>query len=151
MESLWTDNMSVGEPELDKEHIQIFAKINDLKCFLDSYSPLNKSKNTIENKKKLMELLKFINEYANYHFLHEEKYMEENNYPNINEHKKLHEKYTEFIKKYMAKSKKTTTSKKEYDKDILKYLKELNNYLIKWWKNHILVEDRKYFKYIENN
>jgi hemerythrin len=89
-ELLWQEEYSVEIYEIDKQHKEILALVRDLSklCAIDD-------KETYETF-KIMLLNAF--EYIKNHFLTEEKYMEENNYPALNEHKEMHEKMVLEIK-----------------------------------------------------
>lgn len=126
----WRVEYKLKNELLDKEHEQLFI------IALDS---LNYNKKDIKTYIKIT--INKLYEYMKTHFEHEEAYMEEINYPLLEEHKKLHEniiiQMNEFIKK-LAKL------------NIEEFEKKLIEYMDIWLINHILYEDRKFINFLKS-
>lgn len=116
---------NLGIEEIDPQHQKLIGIINKL---------YNAMRTSTENE-QMREILKELVDYADYHFLTEEKHFEEFNYINKAEHTNSHEAYKEKIAEFS----------KKYDGNESAMLPfELIDFLGKWWTAHILGEDRKY-------
>lgn len=92
------------------------------------------------DKDEVQNALAFLNEYAKEHFTYEEKYMKENDYPELESHKKQHEN---FVRNYLK-------FKNDFDNGASseKLILEIEKFLGEWWIEHIGHEDKKYSVYI---
>ncbi|MGD0654714.1 MAG: bacteriohemerythrin [Thermoguttaceae bacterium] len=122
----WKDFYSVGDPSLDAQHQQIVGVINEL------YEAMEKKSAQQVVKPILDHLVKYTFE----HFKHEEETMEAVEYPDLIEHKALHDKMRQ----------KTLDLQENADfvtgHNLLAFLKQ-------WWIGHIQTEDKKYAPYLE--
>jgi len=122
----WKDYYSVGHPRLDTEHKQIIGVINAL------YDAMQQG----PGRQAIKPLLDRLCQYTVSHFKDEEQVMRERNYPELAQHRALHE----------AIRRKTFDLREHADlvtgRDLLRYLKE-------WWLGHIQSEDKKYEPYME--
>lgn len=122
----WCSYYSIGDKSIDDQHKQIIAIINDL------WKAMDKD----DNQKEVQSLLDRLVEYTHTHFKFEEEKMQACGYPELAEHKALHE---------MMRQK--TLDFKQYENlnasELLKFLKQ-------WWVNHILEYDKKYSPYLEH-
>jgi hemerythrin-like metal-binding protein len=122
----WKDFYSVGDPSLDAQHQQIVGAINEI------YEAMEKKSTQQVVKPILDRLVKYTFE----HFKHEEETMAAVEYPDLIEHKALHDKIRQ----------KTIDLKDNADfvtgQNLLLFLKE-------WWMGHIQTEDKKYSPYLE--
>lgn len=121
----WTEENSVGVEEIDNQHKKIFSIINN---FYDLMSQ-SKAQEEINN------ILNQLNEYAKFHFETEEKYFEQFNYENKEEHTKLHQRYNEKINKFVESANNDGATIASFG--ILDFLED-------WWLNHINIEDKGY-------
>ncbi|XLQ20577.1 MAG: bacteriohemerythrin [Candidatus Moraniibacteriota bacterium] len=129
----WTEDMSVNHNILDKQHKQLFEKINSL---LDAI--VDKTADNV-----VIDLIDFFEKYMNGHLVYEEQYLKDIGYPQTQEHHKQHQV---FVDKY--KELKVVCSEADADKHKLVF--EIENFMGSWLTNHILIEDQKYAKYIKN-
>jgi len=84
-EIAWSDFLSVGIPEMDDEHRQFVARVNELnKAVIDS-----------EDKAEVLRALQRMLNEAKLHFEHEEQLLEKWKYPEIDAHIVLHEELRE--------------------------------------------------------
>lgn len=83
-EIAWTDYLSVGVPEMDEEHRQFIARVNELnKAIIES-----EDKATVE---RLMDLMLME---ATHHFWHEQQLLEHWKYPEAQAHADRHAELT---------------------------------------------------------
>lgn len=139
MEIAWTLEMSVGEEKIDEQHKRLLSVLNELGEVLEA--PLDMA--------PLRKLIDFFGKYAKEHLAYEEEYMAKNNYPELDEHKKLHQEFTDYFGEFRKKFYDTYNSPGFSDRDIRNLLEEAHKFLSGWWVTHILEEDKKYAEYIE--
>jgi hemerythrin-like metal-binding protein len=122
----WKDFYSVGDPSLDAQHQQMIGVINEL------YEAMEKKSTQQVVKPILDRLVKYTFE----HFKREEEAMEAVEYPDLVEHKALHDKIRQ----------KTLDLQENADfvtgHNLLAFLKQ-------WWVGHIQTVDKKYAPYLE--
>ncbi len=123
----WTKELSVGVPEIDKQHQYFFllaSKYYEL-CAAKSYNP-----------KKAKEQMSEILNYARKHFTTEENYFEKYNYPNTKEHKEEHLK---LLSKALG-IYDSFNGEREVSLKFLDFIKD-------WLDNHLKEHDAKYAEY----
>ena len=126
----WTKEMSVGEEHIDHQHQRLLEQLNKvIDAIVFGATP-----------KEVFEAVDFFNKYFREHFSYEEKYMQENNYPGLEEHKNKHE---DFVKKYFI-----FKDKLDRGDDSGELIMEIETYLGQWWIEHIGKEDQKYHHFI---
>lgn len=137
----WAPEMSVGEGNIDDQHKKLLGQINKLVDSFYFQSGLPAVRETID----------FLEKYIKEHLAYEEKYMEENNYPGLERHKKIHENFVKFFNSY----KKEFRTRYKSEKSISGASKELagkaRKFLGDWWINHIMNVDHQYAEYIRRN
>jgi hemerythrin len=128
----WSDDLSVGITKLDEQHKAIFQIINK---FIDN-------EGVFVTSEIVADVLTELREYSEVHFAQEEKYMEITNY----EHQEIHkERHMEYRRKVVEFSFDVAAHKHAAPKEILKFLME-------WWSDHIVVDDKRYSKtFVEAN
>ena len=80
-EITWTSDLSVGIELIDEQHKMLIKHLNDLSTALKSG----------QGTAKITTTLSFLIDYTNFHFTAEEKHMAANGYPELENHKKMHE------------------------------------------------------------
>ena len=120
----WSDDYSVGVPELDSQHKKIIELINQVTM----------DKNDVSNPVKSSELMGELMNYVVEHLDYEEKLLQQKKYPGFDAHKKMHHEYLE-------KFNQLNHLKNENDP---KFAVKLKGFLHDWWEHHILEEDMKY-------
>lgn len=80
-----------------------------------------------------------MREYSIYHFLSEESLLEKVNYPELLSHKKEHKKFIKKVDKL----------KDDIESLIAGESEEVMTFLKKWWETHILLDDKKFSKYLK--
>ncbi len=113
----WTDDLSIGNTNIDNEHKQLIEICNELV----NLSELNR--NRVEFAKILSKLI----DYSLKHFRKEETYMYAFGYPKSTEHIQYHKDF-----KY-----KVTTYYDELFRSDPPELIEITTFIKEWWVNHI--------------
>jgi hemerythrin len=121
----WTPDLAVGSPEIDRQHQELYRRINQL---LEACSQ-GKGKEVVG------QTLRFLSDYVVTHFGNEESYMIKHGYPEYTRHKALH---TQFIK-----------SLQELQEDFrregagITLVIKTNQIVVEWLNNHIRRVDTK--------
>ncbi len=118
----WDENYSVGVANIDDEHKAIIDMINA------AYSTFNKSGDT----NAAWEIINGMKEYAASHFSTEEKYMHEQAYPEMQEHKAEHQYFIGKVCNYETEAEKAGPN-----------AAELYRFLSGWLIGHIMNCDKK--------
>lgn len=130
----WEDKFSVGNYEIDRQHKRLFEFINNF----NKYHELNIIS------AGLVTTLNDMKNYTEYHLKYEEDLLNKISYKEVAYHKKIHDQFINTINK--VENDLLNMGDKEYA--------DLGIFLTKWIYNHILIEDKKYVKYLnqkENN
>ncbi|MBT3992375.1 MAG: hemerythrin family protein [Rhodospirillaceae bacterium] len=126
----WKIEYSVGDEELDRDHMTIFNAVDRVKKaqkngFADDFISI---------------LLNQLLEYVDGHFTKEEDYMADISYPDLPAHRDRHvEMKAELVR-----------LRNQFVHDSQSNLDELVPFLSDWWETHILVADMAYKKYGED-
>ncbi len=88
-----TKKLETGNAIIDGEHRELFEAVNKL---LDACSKG-------EGRTSMEETIKFLNNYVNQHFSHEEQLQRQSNYPEMAAHRAFHEQYKKTLKEITAK------------------------------------------------
>lgn len=125
----WHDDLGIGIESIDNEH----------KSLIESYEMLYQKMRKGEGHIYCLNLLKFLEEYVIGHFEHEEAFLAEIGYKQIDKHHKLHEDFRKDVE----------TMVKDYENSEVDNSKLLrfNLFFKNWLMHHILIEDRKYMKF----
>lgn len=132
---IWKENLKIGVAKVDKQHKELFNRLND-------FIKVVRNKKGKINEEKIQETLNFMEEYVVVHFNSEEKIQQKYDYPNYEEHHRIHEEF----KAEVAKFKKQFESG-NYDEDLIM---EFSGRLLTWLINHVADEDQKIADYIDN-
>jgi len=124
----WSDDFSVKIKEFDDEHKKLVEMINEL------YDNMKVGK----GKEILEEILNRLVKYTVQHFAHEEKLMNQYNYPEAKLHKAAHDNLVKQVNelKHSLDSGKTVLTI-----NVLEFLKE-------WLNAHIMGTDKKYTNFL---
>ena len=120
----FTKQLETGNAIIDKEHRELIQAVNQL---LEACSKG-------EGRTSMDATIKFLNNYVELHFSHEEKLQQQNNYPNFTAHKAFHEQYKQTLKQI-------TSSISSSGPSIVE-LGKLNGH-ISMLISHIRTEDKK--------
>ena len=129
----WNETLSVHNAEIDEQHKKWISIHNQLHDALIG--------GTFDQVEKTgAETLEAMQEYVRYHFKFEEEYMKKINYPGIVEHRRIHKDFDNQIYKYNREFLEGQTVLRS---EIMKLLKN-------WLLEHILHEDQKYYRFLNN-
>ncbi|WP_419763656.1 MAG: hemerythrin domain-containing protein [Arcobacter sp.] len=118
----WEKSFAIGHEKTDSEHKNLF----------DIAAKLNKYKN---DSKKIVQIIKELADYTNFHFTNEEKFMKSINYEYFDEHRKLHK---DIVKALNNTIREMVSLPKE------EIVFKLNVLVNKNIVQHILIEDKKF-------
>jgi hemerythrin len=128
-EYTWSPSYSVGNRTLDAQHqklLQICKRVSDSRC--------DGTKDGIGEFHSILNDLAF---YASKHFQTEEDVLRRAGYPALEEQKKEHDQYSERLVDFLC-----DAIDGKVDRE------SLEDFLGKWWVNHILVSDMQYSAYV---
>jgi hemerythrin len=120
----WSDQLSVGIQEIDKQHKILVDLINDL----------HQAMRERKAKEALGSIINGLTEYAIVHFSKEEKYFDEFNYISAGPHKKEHQNFIKKINQFKA----------DFDKGKAMLSMEIMDFLKDWLIKHIQKIDTSY-------
>ena len=121
----WSSDIEIGVAEIDQEHKKIVEHFQKL------YSLMKEGKGL----EYFAELLVFLEYYVDEHFEHEEKLQLDCGYPQLEEHKAIHNDFKAQVKELIVYYK----DKEVKNLDLIK----LNLIIKEWLVHHILIEDKK--------
>lgn len=123
----WTDDMSVGVDVLDHDHRKLFGLINELDTIINA--------DVVSKQGAIDSVLSELADYSNYHFNREQALMEACEYPDLDNHKKVHIIYKNKLDEALLDHKKQPASIN---------VQEIRDFLKNWWIDHIMVMDKHY-------
>lgn len=121
----WDEKYSVKVKELDTQHQILFDVINEMSEVVE------RGRDYL----LIAGILDSMDLYTKAHFLLEEKYMQDHNYPDFDEHKKQHQHFIDSIERF---------KKDLQDVDFMDIPKDVARFLKTWLTSHILMVDMKY-------
>lgn len=131
----WSRRMSVGVPELDDDHKGLLAVINELEAHAAGDA----------GDEALRRSLNWLLRYAQTHFAREQAVMRSCQFPMLSEHIDEHRDFIYWMRQAIA----------SFDDDRARPTADTRDALIAylefWWRHHILAEDRKYKRFVEQN
>ena len=123
----WDESFSVGNEEIDQQHLSWVNTINNLHEKLIHGS-------SSEMREIALISLKSMRDYTRTHFPLEEEYMKKIGYPDLQEHKQIHDKFYVEIMNYYN----------DIQEGKIKINTQIMSTLMGWLQDHILNEDKKY-------
>ena len=125
----WSEEFSVGVPEIDADHRMLFELIGVL-----ADAPASQ--------RIVSESLDALAEYVGHHFAREERYQEAIGFPGLAAHRVLHRQLAERLASFRA----------IHDVDPSRVdVGELRNFLRHWLINHVLHEDMQFRWFVEGH
>ncbi|MDR9403722.1 MAG: bacteriohemerythrin [Halothece sp. Uz-M2-17] len=125
----WSQDYETGFPKIDQQHQHMFKLVGDLQEAMVRQS----------NVETLQTLLEQLLKDTIDHFTLEEDLMQEHDYPAYNEHKQIHDRLTQKIKKVL--------DRLEAQEDPALVNSELSHFLHQWLVHHIQGQDRKMIQF----
>lgn len=126
----WRNEYSVGVSTMDEQHGNLVSMMNEL------YDSIGKGRDESIIRSTLDKLL----DYTAYHFVTEERLLEQNGYPGVRKQREEHEALTwrvlDMRSRYLSGEGVAPT--------------ELLDFLTGWLKNHLLTTDKQYGAYLNS-
>lgn len=126
----WKNTYSIGISIIDEQHKKLLEILNEL---YDAHQ-MGASKEIVNSS------LQKLAEYTDYHFDAEENMLQENNYPDLDDHIMEHNIFKQKISGFMREAQ---------NGNLLLSIKTID-YLKDWTINHILGTDKEYSDYLLN-
>lgn len=128
----WTEEMSVHNDVIDAQHKELFEKLSEIlqKIIADDYNDA------------VDDMVNFFEKYMNEHLVYEEAYLQEMNYPYLEDH---HHQHEVFIEKYNELKNQLSEDNTNIDGIVF----DIENFMGSWLTSHILIEDQKYATYLQ--
>ena len=123
----WKDEYSMNEENIDKQHKGLFKLSNEI------YDLVEKG---IDDHEHFRELFLALNDYGIEHFLYEEMYMQEQDYPDLKEHIKQHNEFSNKVRDLCVGIDKET------------HIRDIGEFVSTWLVEHVLNEDMEYQEFI---
>ncbi|MBF0242019.1 MAG: bacteriohemerythrin [Desulfamplus sp.] len=126
----WGPKLATGIEEIDLQHKELVRMVNALHKAMKLKVGIQESGDILDSLAK----------YTLYHFGHEEKLFKQYNYPEYNEHKKIHENLVATVVAFQ----------KDFKAGKASLSVDLMNFLTDWLKNHIMKCDMKYAPFFKS-
>jgi hemerythrin len=126
----WKDSYSIGVPDIDAQHRQLYKLADDL----------HQALNAGQGKDALAAVLKSLIDYTKTHFADEERLMQRYGYSELAAHKAQHEDLT----------RKVIDLQRQMQADKLMLSIEVMRFLSDWLRQHIGGSDRRYAPFVIN-
>lgn len=130
----WTEDMTVGVSIIDSQHKELFKRINNLVAAIKQH----RCKDEIDG------MLKFLEDYARFHFAEEEKHMRETRYAGYEEQVEDHKRYLAALAELKEQASLPRVQGSSYDLSAT-----TNQVVVDWIVDHIMKIDMKFGKYIK--
>ena len=123
----WREGYNTGIEQFDQDHRQLVEMINGM------YTIVREN----ENSSNVLVIVNDVKRYAETHFNSEEEALARTDYPDLDEHKLIHQKLSQSIEQY---SKRLEAGER--------IEREFYTFLRQWLLEHIMEVDKKYSKYL---
>ncbi|MCZ8237816.1 MAG: bacteriohemerythrin [Leptospiraceae bacterium] len=138
----WNDKYKTNIIEVDTQHKRLFTLMKELETLYNSHKG-----SLVGNQNTIQKAISDLEQYTISHFLIEERIMEENNYPDLENHKLQHDKFTDKIHEF----KEILNVKNNLqESDIEENLDHILKFLGTWLTNHIMIKDMDYKPFIKH-
>ena len=126
---IWKDKYKVGDPQIDAQHEELFARVTS---FVET---LRSDREWDEKVSNVNDTLAFMKDYVVTHFQEEEAYQEEIGYPGLPEHRKTHQDMVDYV----------GLISEQYEKSGYREItmQQFAGKLVTWLVNHVVSEDQK--------
>lgn len=131
----WTEDLAVGIPLIDSQHKELFSRINNLLTAIKEHRCKSEIDGTI----------KFLDDYAVFHFGEEEKRMREAGYDGLDEHKRQHAKYLKNISELKEQAALPRVTGMSYELSVT-----VNQIIVDWIVDHIMKVDKKFGEFVRS-
>lgn len=141
--NLWKPEYVLNIEIIDEQHkgfFEICAKAAQL-CEAAKVKPVKIS--------EIIHILYKLRCYAFMHFHTEETLFLKYNHPRIFDHFVVHDTYLQSLQGFTAELQKfVAQGDKAASEEFLAYVEQISDYVVDWWREHILGVDREYIQYV---
>lgn len=130
----WTQDLAVGVATIDEQHRELFKRINNLVAAIKEHRCRDEIDGTI----------KFLDDYARFHFSEEERRMDDAGFTGLEEHKGHHAAYLQNIRELKEQASLPRVSGVSYELSVT-----ANQIVVDWIIDHIMKIDRKFGEYMK--
>jgi len=127
----WSPAISVDVKVIDDQHKKLFEILN--RALL--------KKNRGANRDEMIDVLRELVDYSDYHFRTEDNYMLDNNYPLFQNHRKEHGQYLRKLRALIE----------AYENAEAGLPDDISTFLEKWLLAHVSESDLRYARYFRSN
>jgi hemerythrin len=120
----WNDELSTGIQEIDDQHRQLIALLNEF------YAAVERG----EREEGIRTLFEGVDNYTVFHFSHEEAFMERIGYPDLASHREIHAMFRQEYR----------TAMERHEAGDRKAVRDLVAFLFSWLYTHINKTDKRY-------
>lgn len=131
---MWKEKYKIGIPAIDEQHEELFRRVSDF------VSALRQEGEWQDKLEKVKETMDFMKNYVVVHFTYEEAYQQQVQYPDYEEHCRIHRQFTDEINEYAAVLEQTGYSQE--------LVQKLGGKLMAWLINHVAATDLKLANYV---
>lgn len=131
----WTQDLAVGIPTIDSQHQELFERINNLLTAIKEHRCRSEIDGTI----------KFLDDYAAFHFGEEERRMQAAEYDGLAEHKQHHAAYRKNIAELKEQAALPRVQGMSYELSVT-----ANQIIVDWIVEHIMQVDKKFGAYMRD-
>jgi len=132
----WTKDLAVGIDIIDIQHQELFRRINNLVIAIKEHRCKSEIDGTI----------KFLEEYANFHFAEEERRMKESSYEGLEEHRRYHAVYLRALAEVKEQAALPRIQGATYELSVT-----VNQIVVDWIIDHIMKIDRKFGEFMRSS
>jgi hemerythrin-like metal-binding protein len=125
----WKDAYTMGEIEIDKQHKGLFKLSNDIYYLVEA---------GVDDNERFRELFMILTDYTIDHFIYEEMYIQEEGFPGLEEHIQQHLEFSNKLREICIGIDKET------------HIEDIGNFVTTWLVDHVINEDMKYKKFVED-
>lgn len=129
----WTPDLAVWIETIDSQHRELFRRINDLLISIKE----KRCKTEIDG------MIRFLDEYARFHFAEEERRMSESGYEGIEEHRGYHAVYLQNLEDLKQLASRPRIQGLTYELSVV-----TNQVVVDWIVDHIMKIDRKFGEFV---
>lgn len=127
---MWKESYRIGVQLIDEQHMALFDMVEDLMKTLEEKTPWD------GKRKRCMDAIAFMKNYVVMHFKAEEGYQQSIHYSELEQHKKLHIKFTNDVLEYERR-----LAESRYD---ARTVKQFLGMLTAWLIYHVADADQKF-------
>jgi hemerythrin-like metal-binding protein len=132
VEFKWDSSLALDIPHIDEEHRQIIDTMNRI-------ADLNRKS---FDKEQLLSSFKLLIGLTQKHFKDEEELMRQENYPNFETHKRIHDSFLETLERYKVEMESSVY--RRFPSAVFDFFKT-------WITTHIMIVDRQYQEFFIKN